>query len=156
MNSLEIYEVSVLLRYPKKLRAYADPRFFRPLPLALLASSATGSARIAPPLETRLHFHSPSIGNENRCFARPSPREQYATGILHLVLRVSTLKQKRQTAKSCLSFLVTRWRLELQTHCLKGKVLILRTFGNRKPVVALALSNSACLSAYTTRPTAYR
>ena len=40
----------------KNLRAYASPRFFRPLPLAHLASSATGSARLAPPLETRLHY----------------------------------------------------------------------------------------------------
>ena len=30
-------------------RAYADPRIFRPLPLAQLAFPATGSARIAPP-----------------------------------------------------------------------------------------------------------
>ena len=32
----------------KNRRAYADPRFFRPRPLAHLASSATGGARLAP------------------------------------------------------------------------------------------------------------
>ena len=38
----------------KNHRAYAFPRFFRPLPLAQLASSATGSARIAPPRQATL------------------------------------------------------------------------------------------------------
>ena len=40
----------------KNLRAYAFPRFFRPLPLAPLPSSATGGGRVAPPLETTNHF----------------------------------------------------------------------------------------------------
>ena len=33
----------------KNHRAYADPRFFRPLPLAPLPFSAAGSGRLAPP-----------------------------------------------------------------------------------------------------------
>ena len=33
----------------KNLRAYADPRFFRPLPLPRLPSSAPGGGRLAPP-----------------------------------------------------------------------------------------------------------
>ena len=35
----------------KNHRAYADPRFFRPLRLVRLALSATGGARLTPPLD---------------------------------------------------------------------------------------------------------
>ena len=46
----------------KNHRANADPRFFRPLRLARLASSATGGARLAPPsLETPCRLKRESV-----------------------------------------------------------------------------------------------
>jgi hypothetical protein len=43
----------------------------------------------------------------------------------------------------------------LQTHCLKGKALILRAGRSRKPVDALALLGSGVFCLHATRPTAY-
>ena len=44
----------------KNLRAYADPRFFRPLPLTRLPLSATGGGRLVPQLRyTRLCENAP-------------------------------------------------------------------------------------------------
>ena len=58
---------------------------------------------------------------KNYGFARSSPREQQSTGLLRLNssnLCASKRKQEIPFGISC--FLVTRWRFELQTHCLKG------------------------------------
>ena len=71
----------------KNHRTYANPRFFRPLPLAHLASSATGSARLAPQC---LHWS-----------------KRYATGISHLDGFESHhpwQKQKHHPIGWCLAF----------------------------------------------------
>ena len=69
------------------------------------------------PLEIRLHYHFLG-GNDNKGSPRSSPRRQRSFA-LHLILRISANTKKKRSHLASL-FLVTRWRFELQTHCLKG------------------------------------
>ena len=70
------------------------------------------------PLETRLHF-SLLYKEKYRFRPRPAGGDQLSTGQLELIFE-SLRAVKKTDGKSRLSFLVTRWRLELQSHCLKG------------------------------------
>ncbi|MGM9659324.1 MAG: hypothetical protein ACI3WQ_01860 [Faecousia sp.] len=72
---------------------------------------------------------------------------------LFILCSVSVLACKQQIRtlpqfgkSSDLLLLVTRRRFELRTHCLKGKALILRAGGSRKPVAALALFDLVCFA----------
>ena len=55
----------------KNLRAYAFPRFFRPLPLARLPASAAGGGRLAPLREPSGRRFSPLPAEQEK--AKPTP-----------------------------------------------------------------------------------
>ena len=57
----------------KKHRAYADPRFFRPLRLVHLASSATGGARLSPSLETPSRLAQKRLDLKSLCHTVRAP-----------------------------------------------------------------------------------
>ena len=70
------------------------------------------------PLETRLHF---CRWQKLWCRSRPAGFEQVSTGHLHSFFESPSAKKKTTPWWAWFFFyLVTRWRLELQTHCLKG------------------------------------
>ena len=66
-----------------------------------------------------------------------------------------SIKKKPRRDERGFSLLVTRWRLELQTHCLKGKALILRARGIQKTCCYSSTFQSSMFCIYVTRPTAY-
>ena len=68
-------------------------------------------------LNTRVKIclHFSFLWKKNRCFAPSSRREQQSTGLLHLIIRISSSdKKKAETVNTVSAFLVRVSRFELE------------------------------------------